>query len=279
MEARTKHLIEEGLARREGERVVFARNLLGTLRQRELDALGEKLCHEIGIPFRQTEAGEYVAGTYRQRFTLASPDRWASHIAAASKRFAIPERWIGAVMAAESSGDTVALSPKGAVDLMQIMPPTWNELRTKHGLGHDPWRPRDNIMAGVAYLREMYDRYGSVDAMLAAYNAGPARYDEHRARGRALPPETIAYVAKIAPIIDGKAAITSTTGRRRPASSWSRASIFAGRSTSNAQDDRMTDDRPSGRSSDGQAVVNLSALTPLSDGLFVYRSRLEGAEP
>ena len=72
LEARTKHLIEEGLARREGERVVFARNLLGTLRQRELDALGEKLSHEIGMPFRQTEAGEYVAGTYRQRFTLAS---------------------------------------------------------------------------------------------------------------------------------------------------------------------------------------------------------------
>lgn len=72
MEARAEHLIEEGLARREGERVIFARNLLGTLRQRELDALGEKLSHEMNMPFREAAAGEYVAGTYSRRFTLAS---------------------------------------------------------------------------------------------------------------------------------------------------------------------------------------------------------------
>jgi hypothetical protein len=51
--------------------VVFARNLLGTLRQRELDALGEKLSHVMNMPFQSSAAGEYVAGTYRQRFTLA----------------------------------------------------------------------------------------------------------------------------------------------------------------------------------------------------------------
>lgn len=72
MEARAEHLIEERLARREGGRVIFARNLLGTLRQRELDALGEKLSHEMNMPFREAAAGEYVAGTYSRRFTLAS---------------------------------------------------------------------------------------------------------------------------------------------------------------------------------------------------------------
>ncbi len=72
MEARTEHLIEEGLARREGQRVLFARNLLGTLRQRELDALGQRLAGEMNMPFQQSAAGEYVAGTYRRRFTLAS---------------------------------------------------------------------------------------------------------------------------------------------------------------------------------------------------------------
>lgn len=72
MEERTEHLIEEGLARREGERVTFARNLLGTLRQWELDALGERLAGEMNMPFQQSATGEYVAGTYRQRFTLAS---------------------------------------------------------------------------------------------------------------------------------------------------------------------------------------------------------------
>lgn len=72
MEARTEHLVEEGLARREGKRVVFARNLLGTLRQCELDALGEKLSNEMNMPYRQSAGGEYVAGTYNRRFTLAS---------------------------------------------------------------------------------------------------------------------------------------------------------------------------------------------------------------
>ncbi|KJF71749.1 MULTISPECIES: relaxase/mobilization nuclease domain-containing protein [Agrobacterium] len=72
MEVRTEYLIREGLAQREGERIIFARNLLGTLRQRELQALGEKLSHDVNMPFQPSAAGEYVAGTYRQRFTLAS---------------------------------------------------------------------------------------------------------------------------------------------------------------------------------------------------------------
>ncbi|PWI54363.1 type VI secretion protein [Rhizobium phaseoli] len=72
MEARTQHLIGEELARREGERIVFARNLIGTLRQRELDALGEKLSHEMTLPFQKAGEGDHVAGTYRQRFVLAS---------------------------------------------------------------------------------------------------------------------------------------------------------------------------------------------------------------
>ncbi|WP_258272875.1 lytic transglycosylase domain-containing protein, partial [Escherichia coli] len=60
--------------------------------------------------------------------------------------------------------------------------------------------PRDNILAGTSYLREMYDSYGAY-GMLAAYNAGPGRYQEWRDRGRPLPAETRAYVAKIAPIL------------------------------------------------------------------------------
>ncbi|MDK1389454.1 DUF3363 domain-containing protein [Sinorhizobium sp. 8-89] len=72
IEARTEHLIGEGLARREAGRVVFARNLLSTLRQRELDALGEKLAHDLGMPLQQAAQGDYVSGTYRHRLTLAS---------------------------------------------------------------------------------------------------------------------------------------------------------------------------------------------------------------
>ncbi|OOO17813.1 DUF3363 domain-containing protein [Rhizobium sophoriradicis] len=72
MAERTEHLIGEGLARREGERLIFARDLVGTLRQRELDALGEKLSREMNMPFHSTAEGEFVAGTYRRQFALAS---------------------------------------------------------------------------------------------------------------------------------------------------------------------------------------------------------------
>jgi hypothetical protein len=157
----------------------------------------------------------------RRISTVETVDPWAAHIAEAAKRFAIPERWIRAVMAVESSGDRTARSPKGAIGLMQVMPATWRELRSRHGLGNDPWQPRDNILAGGAYLREMHDRYGSIAAMLAAYNAGPKRYDAHLANGRALPDETVDYVAKIAPMIDGKVPVMRLAGIASR-TSWSR---------------------------------------------------------
>lgn len=213
----------------------------------------------------------------RRVSTIASSDPWAAHIAEAAKRFAIPERWIRAVMAAESSGDRTARSPKGAMGLMQIMPKTWNELRVRYGLGDHPWQPRANILAGAAYLREMHDRYGSIAAMLAAYNAGPKRYDAHLANGRALPAETVDYVAKIAPMIGGKIPVMRVAGiASRP--SWSRGSIFVGRSSVHSDDDSETADHPSGRPSNAPTIVDLSALVPPSDGLFVRRRRADGEQ-
>ena len=72
LDRRAEHLIEQGLADRNAQRVTFARNLIDTLRARELEALGEKLAAETGQPFNRAGSGEYVAGSYRQRFTLAS---------------------------------------------------------------------------------------------------------------------------------------------------------------------------------------------------------------
>ncbi|WP_449255214.1 relaxase/mobilization nuclease domain-containing protein [Bosea sp. (in: a-proteobacteria)] len=72
MEQRADHLIAEGLAERRGQRVVFARQLLDTLRDRDVNALGEKLSAESGLPFNRAGSGEYVAGIYRQRFALAT---------------------------------------------------------------------------------------------------------------------------------------------------------------------------------------------------------------
>ncbi|MET3597936.1 hypothetical protein ABID26_007363 [Mesorhizobium shonense] len=109
--------------------------------------------------------------------------------------------------------------------LMQVMPDTWAELRVRHALGRNPYDPHDNILAGTAYLREMWDRYGDVTAMLAAYNAGPARYDEHRAKGRPLPAETRAYVALPAPVLRGERSSKISFAVTR-ALDWREAAIF-----------------------------------------------------
>jgi hypothetical protein len=133
----------------------------------------------------------------------------AAEIAAASQRFGIPEAWIRAVMRAESAGDRHAVSHRGAMGLMQVMPATWAGLRAQHALGADPFAPQDNILAGTAYLREMLDRFGSVPLMLAAYNAGPRRVEAHLAAGQPLPAETRAYVATLAPLLTGDAGIAT----------------------------------------------------------------------
>jgi soluble lytic murein transglycosylase-like protein len=134
--------------------------------------------------------------------THAAIDRWRDFIAAASRRFGVPKAWIRAVMQAESGGRTMLdgrpiTSRAGAMGLMQVMPGTYEEMRRAHDLGSDPYDPRDNILAGTAYLRAMYDRFG-YPGLFAAYNAGPERYDEYLRDGRPLPPETRAYLATIA---------------------------------------------------------------------------------
>lgn len=128
-------------------------------------------------------------------------DRWSPYMEEASSRFGVPEPWIRQVIRAESGGRTMlhgepTQSPAGALGLMQLMPRTWHEMRALHGLGSDPQDARDNILAGTAYLRAMYDRFG-YPGLFAAYNAGPARYAEHLVTGRALPSETVAYVAAV----------------------------------------------------------------------------------
>ena len=132
---------------------------------------------------------------------VARPASTNDHIAEASARFGVPEEWIRRVIRAESGGRTLLggrpiTSRAGAMGLMQLMPRTWREMRAAHGLGTDPYDPHDNILAGTAYLRAMFDRFG-YPGLFAAYNAGPKRYAEHVAIGRSLPAETIAYVAAV----------------------------------------------------------------------------------
>lgn len=205
-----------------------------------------------------------------------SPDPWAKHITEAARRFAIPERWIRAVMQAESDRDPLAVSPKGATGLMQIMPATWTELRTRYHLGEDPYQPRENILAGSAYLAELHDLYGS-PGFLAAYNAGPGRYEKHLVNGDPLPVETVNYIAKVMSLVDVDTALVNRTVVQPSRSSWSIAPLFVARSLAGNIDYNKTANLRSGRPSDNRAIVDLSALAPPSDGVFVRRNVEEEA--
>lgn len=153
-----------------------------------------------------------------------SIDRFAKFVMEASTRFAVPALWIRAIIQIESAGDEQAISPRGAIGLMQLMPRTWVELSARYGLGIDPFDPRDNILAGTAYLRELHHRFGSA-GFIAAYQAGPARYEQHLATGQPLPPETVSYVAAVARLLtdeQGKPT-ASRIGRAVP---WREAPLF-----------------------------------------------------
>lgn len=186
----------------------------------------------------------------------------AAHVAEASQRFGIPEAWIHAVMRMESAGRIGAVSSAGAMGLMQLMPGTWARQRARLGLGADPFDPRDNILAGTSYLREMYDRYGAY-GMLAAYNAGPGRYEEWRDKRRPLPAETRAYVAKITPMLRGgsMSTVVAGTSHVQPVRrSWAQAELFA-----------LGDDPPAGASASFAATApqaSVPAPHAQPEGLF-----------
>ena len=186
----------------------------------------------------------------------------AGPIAEASQRFRIPERWIRAVMQVESAGEVRAVSSAGAIGLMQIMPNTWAGLRIRHRLGRDPFDPRDNILGGAAYLRE-------------AYNAGPGRYEDHLATGRALPRETRVYMARLMPMLGIEQFDSAVTVTAEPPD-WREAPLFVERSrrtpTANSvqDDDAPTDDLSvPARRKDG-------AQNRQSDRMFIAQSLDEG---
>lgn len=152
--------------------------------------------------------------------------RWAPLVCAASRRFDIPANWIKAVIQAESGGDPQALSPKGAMGLMQIMPRTYAMLRRPLGLGADADDPANNILAGAAYLRVLFDRFG-YPALFAAYNAGPTRFRSYLRDDENLPAETWDYLARLGHgIVPKVQAMAADAGQTRD----DPAAIFASKS-------------------------------------------------
>lgn len=129
-------------------------------------------------------------------------DRWTPYIREASTKLGMPESWIRAVIRQESGGRTVSegdvpiTSNAGAEGLMQVMPETYEDMRAQYGLGANTYDPHDNVIAGTAYMRWLYKRYG-FPRMFAAYNDGPGNFDKAAAGKRGLPAETVAYLASI----------------------------------------------------------------------------------
>ena len=161
------------------------------------------------IPSQAQEAEQYLARA-RARYLPPGPpsDPWGPYVVEASHRFDVPETWIREVMQVESAGyefratGELTTSPVGAMGLMQLMPDTYDEMRSRYQLGNDAYEPHDNILAGAAYLREMYDAFGT-PAFLAAYNAGPQRLTDYLVHNKPLPDETRRYVSVIGTRIQG----------------------------------------------------------------------------
>lgn len=209
------------------------------------------------------------AVTMAQSLAVASAstsDPYAAHITEAATRFRLPATWIRAVMRTESASDPRAISPKGAMGLMQIMPATWAELRTRHRLGADPYNVRDNIIAGSGYIRELLDRYGS-PGWIAAYNAGPGRYDE-ALNGRPLPAETRAYVAAVTSAIGTGGTLMAAADPL----AWTRAPLFIARPDRRSVADPVLAERSSVAAPNAAFARDLSAVVPRFGGLFVARS-------
>jgi len=202
---------------------------------------------------------------------------YAVHVTEAARLFGIPSAWIRAVMAIESRARPNAISSKGAVGLMQIMPDTWSELRARYTLVGDPFDPRDNILAGAAYLRELHDRYGSA-GFLAAYNAGPRRYEDYLHGRRSLPSETVAYVTTLLPLIEGSNSVRSAIHTFSGLSPWTKAPLFVEKSYGHRALNHPTPIRTATDTTAVAATRDLSAIAPRSDGLFVALSPTEHAQ-
>ena len=136
---------------------------------------------------RETSAAEHTTAAAQERF--ANPEL-ARVIHSAAQKYAVDPKLVSAVAEVESGGDQNAVSPAGAVGVMQLMPDT------AAGLGINPYDMKSNVEGGAKYLREMLDTFdGDVKKAVAAYNAGP---DAVKAYG-GVPPyaETQNYVTNV----------------------------------------------------------------------------------
>jgi soluble lytic murein transglycosylase len=130
-----------------------------------------------------------IPSRFGNRRTVSN--RYDTHISNAARRYNIDPLLVKAVVEVESDFDQYAVSQKGALGLMQLMPDTIADMEVA-----DPYDPADNIMGGTRFLRKNLDRFGGdLELTLAAYNAGPERVET---LGRAPSfPETQDFIRKV----------------------------------------------------------------------------------
>jgi len=114
----------------------------------------------------------------------------------AAARHSVEPSLVLAIIASESGGNPAALSPAGAIGLMQLMPATANEL------GVDPWNPVENVEGAVRYLSSQLARFKSVELSLVAYNAGPSIAARYRVGDVGLDAETRGFIARVGKILE-----------------------------------------------------------------------------
>ena len=151
---------------------------------------------------KKADDGRPVAAAYvvpqAESFRVTRPadesasERYDDLIQQYARQHSVRTDLVRAVVQVESGYNAWATSPKGALGLMQLMPATIQQFGV-----NNPFNPLENIRAGVAYLRQLLDKYADNEVLaLAAYNAGPRAVDKH---GQAVPPykETRDYVSKV----------------------------------------------------------------------------------
>lgn len=221
----------------------------------------------LKLTLSSAHADDKAHDSNKKNQILSAPEIINAYVEEASLRFRIPSSWIWAVIKIESAGDISALSKKGAMGLMQIMPETWLMLRQQYHLGSDPFSAHDNILAGAGYLRDLYERYGD-HGVFAAYNAGPGRYEDYLKGRKLLPAETINYTSKLKQWASSELA-QGGYKLMNEHNLVSHSDLFIPSPFARSIHHERVDEAFKTIQGTDQKVIDLSALTPSSHGLFV----------
>ncbi|GBC93901.1 Soluble lytic murein transglycosylase [bacterium HR15] len=144
---------------------------------------------ENGVPLPGLHLLDHQSSGSEPRFP-PEVARWEPVAAPIATKYGIETEWVLRIIEAESGGNPNAVSSKGALGLMQLMPATARALGVQN-----PLDPVQNIEGGVRYLRHLLDRFGDLRLALAAYNAGPGNVERY---GGVPPfPETLRYLRRI----------------------------------------------------------------------------------